>query len=102
MRKTQKHVLSVFVVLILLILLLVYFPIGGNIWNVITSRGYVIPKGSSIFTFKPTLMNAGSGEWWVYGEDKKYYYYQDGSKFLKIKAINCIDFNALTIETWCK
>lgn len=100
MKKIPKYTLSAFVALIVLFLL--SFPIGGNVWGLVTGRGYEIPESSSVFTFRPTLMNAGSGEWWAYGEDKKFYYYQDGTKFLKGDAINCSGFDPLLIETWCK
>ncbi|TDL99751.1 MAG: hypothetical protein C4K58_00400 [Flavobacteriaceae bacterium] len=75
-------------------------------WLVATENGYEIPKDSSIFTFKATKMNEGSGGWWVYGEDNKKYY------ALSVDPINkiiCIDkgksrkiknFDRFEYKTW--
>ncbi len=46
----------------------------GNAWYLTTDSGYFIPAESNIFTFNATKWNDGSGDWWLYGEDKNYYY----------------------------
>lgn len=76
-------------------------PLGANIWNLATGNGYKIPESSSVFQFSPTQMNQGSGEWWIYGEDNQYFYYQDGSIFKKDQTLNCKGFDPINIETWC-
>lgn len=54
---------------------------GGNLWSLATERAYVIPKESSVWTFTATVMNEGSGDWWIYGEDaNNYYHYIGGEK----------------------
>ena len=60
----------------------------SNSLSFLTERGFFIPRESSIFCFEVTEWNAGSGEWWLYGEDDKYYYglssYNDCDSILKI------------------
>ena len=65
---------------VLIIVFLLFCILGfstnlfDNLWNLLTGRGYFIPKESNMFIFKVTKENDGSGEWWLYGEDKNYYY----------------------------
>jgi hypothetical protein len=79
----------------------------NNAWCLLTGRGFVIPKASSIFTFRATLMNQGSGEWWVYGEDGNFFYYFTGEgetpylKIAKVESSKCSAFAPLNIATWC-
>ncbi|SHN57169.1 hypothetical protein SAMN02745728_00877 [Desulfovibrio litoralis DSM 11393] len=87
-----------------------------NSCRLIVDRGYFIPNDSSIFTFKPTVENNGSGEWWIYGEDYTYYYaYPEVDDYMnydyagvelniyiKIRKINnCPNFNKEDYKTWC-
>jgi len=53
----------------------------GNLWCVFTCRGYRIPDDSSLFTFRVTQWNDGSGEWWNYGQDGRYYYVLIGADY---------------------
>lgn len=79
-----------------------------NGWSLLTGRGYVIPVESSIFEFRATVMNEGSGEWWTYGEDSNYYYHFTGDdavpyiKFPKSLASACKSFEPSNHLTWCK
>jgi hypothetical protein len=79
----------------------------SNVWCLLTARGFVIPKESSILTFRANLMNQGSGEWWVYGEDGNFFYYFTGEgktpylKFSKSETTKCSAFDPLNVETWC-
>jgi hypothetical protein len=80
-----------------------------NLLGVIDDRGYIIPKESSWFTFRILKMNEGSGEWWIYGEDERNYYFQGDHEykigyvvFPKTKVNQCRDFNKLEYATWCK
>lgn len=50
----------------------------SNAWGAITGVGYFIPDKSSVFTFKTTCMNSGSGEYWLNAEDQKNYYVSAG------------------------
>lgn len=78
----------------------------SNGWSLLTGRGYVIPAESSLFAFDATVMNKGSGEWWLYGEDGRYYYHFTGSgapPYLKIDraaAERCRGFDRHREETW--
>lgn len=102
MRKIPKYIFATLLGLIGLFLVSLYFPVGDNLWSIVTGRGYEIPEGSSVFTFRPLLMNTGSGEWWIYGMDGEFYYYQDGTRFRRVRVEDCIDFNPTMVETWCK
>jgi len=46
----------------------------SNSLDYLIQRGFFIPKESNIFRFEVTKWNQGSGEYWLYGEDDKYYY----------------------------
>lgn len=83
-------------------------PLLGNAWLLLIGRGYFIPVDSSIFTFEPIEMNNGSGEWWIYGQDYRYYYYAgDGVgkhryRFIHgSKANECRGFVVTDFSTWC-
>lgn len=49
------------------VFLLLYVSLGTNFWGnigaLVASRGYFIPKESSLFTFSVTLDNIGNGEY---------------------------------------
>jgi len=78
----------------------------GNLWCKLTWLGYFIPKESNMFIFNVTKENEGSGEWWLYGEDKNYYYGLDGEdnyepKYYKMKKGNEDEnFNKFDYKTW--
>lgn len=86
-----------------------------NLWNILTDFGiYRIPEGSSVFTFRPIEMNSGNGNYWISGEDNRYYYHfedlwLEGDKFygkgvLKISkqaATSCAGFSVADVMTWC-
>ena len=58
--KKYKLVLYIFIVYILFFTEFIH-----NIASLIASRGYFIPKESSIFTFSVILENTGNGEYWI-------------------------------------
>ncbi|XZQ06075.1 hypothetical protein ACJVDK_09130 [Pedobacter sp. MW01-1-1] len=68
----NKNWLLIIIVLIVIVMFLKNLVI--NFWYLNTDENYFIPKESSIRTFEATQMNEGSGDWWLYGEDKDYYY----------------------------
>jgi hypothetical protein len=74
-----------------------------NLWGLLIDSEYFIPRGSSVFTFRPTVMNPGSGDWWLYGEDSRYYFYfEDDVKLSKQAAETCQGFLKDDVTTWCK
>ncbi len=103
----MKKVLFVFFVIIALIL---FFRsnLFINIWLDTTESCYMIPLESNIFRFHSTVMNQGSCNWWIYGEDTNYYYHFIGSDTLKYiiypkkKEKQCIGFRAHDYLTWCE
>jgi len=86
----------------------IFTELLSNIWFELTGRGYFIPKESNMFIFKPTKWNDGSGEWWLYGEDGKYYYGLniDGDtkyipKYYKTLRVDTNEnFNKYDYNTW--
>ena len=88
--------------------LLFFTPLLGNVWSVTTGRGFIIPKESSIFAFRVTEMNSGSGEWWLYGEDAHHFYAQGDRTgviyiaFPKSMVASCPSFRPLDWTTWCQ
>jgi hypothetical protein len=88
------------------LVLLIFTHLFGNLWMLLTGNGYTIPRESSVFTFHPTEMNDGAGDWWIYGEDDQFYYFiADGGARYKIypreKADTCPHFSPTSFETWC-
>jgi hypothetical protein len=80
-------------------------PALSNTWYLLidTQDIYVIPEGSSLFTFRPTEMNSGSGDWWIYGEDSHhYYYFENNINISKQTAVTCPNFVKTDLATWCK
>ena len=79
----------------------------SNFWMILKDPNYIIPKESNIFRFEVNQMNEGSGDWWIYGQDNKNYYFFYGLEslpyitFSKNDARACSDFDKLNINTWC-
>jgi hypothetical protein len=81
-------------------------PAFGNLWYLVTGRGFFIPSESSLFTFNVTKENPGSGEWWLYGEDRRYFYalHEVEPVYLllpRAAAERCPGFEALSYRSWC-
>jgi hypothetical protein len=108
--KNKIRKLTVFILMSFFIILIIitYLPIGNNVWQLCAGKGYIIPRESSFFTFQPTVMNEGSGEWWLYGKDARFYYHFVGSPrqaYLLIsrsRAEKCEGFDGKNYKTWCK
>jgi hypothetical protein len=105
-KTTVRMIAYTFLAMILAALLI--SPLLGNAWLLLIGRGYFIPADSSIFTFEPIEMNNGSGEWWIYGQDYRYYYYAgDGVgkhryRFVHRSQANaCRGFVVTDFSTWC-
>jgi hypothetical protein len=76
-----------------------------NVWGLITEKSYFIPKESSLFTFNPTQMNDGSGDWWLYVEDRENYYAlnieNESPKYFKLeKGSEPKTFDKFNYRTW--
>lgn len=79
--------------------------LASNAWLLLTDRHNFIPAESSIFFFDPYVIDSGSGGYWHYGKDRKYYYhftYDPAAPYLYIPIDNtCPHFNREDISTWC-
>lgn len=79
--------------------------IFSNSFHIIMEKEFFIPEESNIFQFKPTKMNDGSGDWWLYGEDSKYYYALNQNsqipKYFKFSKENKTEgFDKFNYKTW--
>ncbi|NEQ24138.1 MAG: hypothetical protein F6K28_34450 [Microcoleus sp. SIO2G3] len=106
-RKHKRYVASILAVAV--VLALITTPTLGNLWSLVSDRHvFFIPQESSIFTFYVTEMNDGSGEWWVSGEDFRYFYAridEDGilyAAFPRSKVSQCPSFQLRRWTTWCE
>ena len=94
-------------VLLAILMVAVTTPLGVNLWFLATDPVYVMPAESSVFRFKPTVMNPGSGDWWLYGEDGLYYFAFTGEgrppyrSITRARAAACEGFIATDVEAWC-
>lgn len=88
------------------LVLLACLPVG-NLLSLLMEPAYVIPVESSLWSFTPTVMNSGSGDWWLYGEDSHFYYHFIGSDdesyavFPRSEVARCPGFNPHEVDTWC-
>lgn len=100
--------LAVFVGLLILLLLGLSFQPVGNAWFLMTDSVFIIPKESSVWRFSPTVMNDGSGDWWLYGEDGVHFYHFVGGEsvsyllFPREAVKDCTGFDPHDVNTWCE
>ncbi len=81
----------------------------GNSWRFLTdggAGGYFVPAESSIFSFRETQANSGSGGWWIRGEDRANFYAvePEGPGYLvfpKVAVTSCPGFNPMESASWC-
>lgn len=103
----MKYLLALSLLSLVFLLVLISSNLGINLWNLLVGRGYIVPNEASILTFEPTVMNDGSGEWWLYGEDSSAYYAFIGSvdrqyvRFPRATAKTCKGFDPHDLRTWC-
>ncbi len=80
-QKEGEHYIFMKIRLIIIPVLIfsIMFPRAcSNLGSLLIENGaYFIPEESSIFRFQETEMSSGSGGYWNYGEDDKYYYYRN-------------------------
>jgi hypothetical protein len=75
MKLRRKIALSLVALLLAgLLSLCVFSQAPTNVWLLLTENAYFVPKESSIWSFEATVLNQGSGNWWVCGEDSRYFY----------------------------
>jgi len=74
MKLKLKYIIGLLGVFGIILFLNLSTQLFSNLWGILIGNGYIIPKQSSIFTFKATEMNNGNGDYWLYGEDAKNYY----------------------------
>lgn len=91
------------ITLIVIVSLYYFFADSSLLYNIfeVIDKNRVFPQESSIFTFKPTVI-MGNGEHWVYGEDKKNYYYKYTISYSISKDNQCEHFNKFDYRTWCE
>ncbi|UMZ12082.1 hypothetical protein I9018_32260 [Pseudomonas sp. MPFS] len=94
------------IVLILVVLGLgTLTPVLSNGLLLLMDRDNFIPAESSIWTFEPTLINQGSSSYWLYGEDRQYYFYfsyaENQPYRLIAKNNRCPGFQRHDVQTWC-
>jgi hypothetical protein len=58
-----------------------------RLWGLLIDAEYFIPKGSIIFTFRPTAINPSLGDCWIYGEDSHSHYYSENNIRISNQAI---------------
>lgn len=94
------------VVVVALLVFAMMNPVTQNLLSVVMEPGFLIPSESSLRKFRPTVWNEGSGEWWIYGEDVKAFYWFIGARevdYLRIekdKVASCPAFNPTNAATW--
>lgn len=101
------RILLLLVPLCLVVLLMAFSNALLNCWMLLIEPNYIIPKESNIFQFNVNQMNEGSGDWWIYGQDNKNYYYYIGHDSLPYITFSngaaqiCSGFDKLNVNTWC-
>lgn len=98
-----------------LIAMLIGLPILSSFGLVLAfviwiDHDYMIPEESNFFDFKVTQDSGGNGNYWVYGEDSRYYYSTLGEaaqntgyqKLAKIEAESIDNFDPLNHATWVR
>jgi hypothetical protein len=77
-----------------------------NAWRAATSRAFFVPPESSMFSFRVTEENPGSGEWWLRGEDDQAYFALHASQPVYLvlprsEAARCPGFSPADQRSWC-
>lgn len=97
--------ISKWVVVAAVLVLLAITNLFSNAFMMLMDRDNFIPAQSSIFSFDPYEINQGSSNYWIYGQDRKNYYYfsyESPSPYLFIsKSNDCPMFNRQDYTTWC-
>ena len=89
---------------------LLFTPLGvgvGNWISMVDRNGFFVPEESSVWTFRETEMDTGSGGYWLYGEDEEAFFaassvggYEAYSRITRRAASEVDGFDPLDWETW--
>ncbi|SHN57606.1 hypothetical protein [Desulfovibrio litoralis] len=103
MKRWNKRRILKWGLIVAILYILGFTNLINNFAFYIMDPEYIVPKESSFISFRVTIMNPGSGDWWIYGEDKKnYYYYYGLGNYAAISRENtCPNFKKLDYRTWC-
>ncbi|SHH80574.1 hypothetical protein SAMN05720761_1281 [Fibrobacter sp. UWCM] len=108
MKKPVAIIISLGALAVLLfVLLIIQSNCVGNYYMTKIEPVYIIPNESSLCRFEVNQMNNGSGDWWIYGQDNKNYYYYIGHDSLPYITFSngaaqiCSGFDKLNVNTWC-
>lgn len=108
MKKSAVVIISLGALAVLLfVLLIIQSNCVGNYYMTKIDPVYIIPNESSLCRFEVNQMNNGSGDWWIYGQDNKNYYYYIGHDSLPYITFSngaaqiCSGFDKLNVNTWC-
>ena len=101
---TTKRIFYVFT-LYAISMLITFTNLFSNTFMLLTDRSNFIPAESSLLFFDPYIIDQGSSNNWIYGKDKKNYYYfshDDDIPYIYVSKSNtCPYFDKNNYETWC-
>jgi hypothetical protein len=106
LRSSIKNIGRVLLAALFILMGMVLFtPLGGNLWFLLREELYLIPESSTVFTFRPTALNPGPGDWWIYGEDSRRFYHFGGEpgslrSVLRTESGVIEGFDPLDADTW--
>ncbi|MBI3215422.1 MAG: hypothetical protein HYZ38_16465 [Mycobacterium sp.] len=80
--------------------------IVSNTWLLLVEPANHIPRESSVWEFEPTVVNDGSANYWIYGQDHaNFYYFTDAQgghvTMSRSAAARCPGFVPDNHDTWC-
>lgn len=107
LKSSPRRMLGIFMALLVVgtMAICLATPLASNATMLLMDRSNFIPAQSSIFFFEPSVINDGSSNYWLYGQDRTYYYhftYQADAPYLYIPRNNtCVDFDRTDVRTWC-
>ena len=80
-------------------------PLFANLLMLLMDRDNFIPAQSSLLKFEPYQVSQGSSNYWLYGEDDRYYYhftYEPAHPYRYIAKDNhCPAFDRNDVRSWC-
>ncbi|KTC17609.1 MULTISPECIES: hypothetical protein [Pseudomonas] len=93
------------VVLVAVLALGVGTPLFGNLLMLLMDRDNFIPAESSLLSFEPYQVSQGSSNYWLYGEDDRYYYHFTHEPTHPYRYIakdnHCPAFDRDDVRSWC-
>ncbi|XFC38513.1 hypothetical protein ACEF39_001511 [Stenotrophomonas indicatrix] len=107
MKSSSRRTLGIFMAVLIVgtMAICLATPLASNATMLLMDRSNFIPAQSSILSFEPYVINDGSSNYWLYGQDQTYYYhftYQADAPYLYIPRKNaCAGFDRADVRTWC-